>query len=146
MLWERTPDERTGATRGNRCIFCVRGFDGMIKRSRVPPVKQDEYEAHLAGNIAALKAHQVMVANIILQYIKGGGIAFVKLNFKGMQAVTLKVTNARKMITDRPGWDHWEKKLYEAEFGQLATNGKLLEGHRSWELHGVEGVLVPQNK
>ena len=117
----------------------------MIKRSRVPNITLTEYEGHLAQNISALNAHQAMVATMLSQLIVAGGID-AKLNFKSIKSTVLTTTNTRKMIKDRPGWDHWEMKLYEHEFGKLETNGKFIEGHRLWKLDGVEGVMVPQKK
>ena len=117
----------------------------MIKRSRVPNISLTEYEGHLARNISALNAHQAMVATMLSQLIVAGGID-AKLNFKSIKSTVLTTTNTRKMIKYRPGWDHWEMKLYEHEFGKLETNGKLIEGHRLWKLDGVEGVMVPQKK
>ena len=45
------------------------------------------------------------------------------------------------MIKEEPGFEFWEMDDYVSEFGDLATNGMLSNGHRSWEMDdvGAEG-------
>ena len=56
--------------------------------------------------------------------------------------LTLQKKNA--LVKKEPGFRHYPTHLYEEKFGgALAVKGYLSKGHRSWNMDGVEGVLVP---
>ena len=145
VLWERPPHKETGSTVGTHCNFCCRGYDSTIKRSRVPHITFLEYEQQLANDVANLEKHQAMVFTIIKHIVQAGGNLSCHLDWAAVKDQTLTLQYKRSLVKQRPGWKHYAMSHYVDTFGSLETNGKLLCGHRRWELDGVDGVLVPDD-
>ena len=60
-VWSRLPDPANGKTREDQCFYCVKVYNGLIKRSREPPVSLGEYKVQLTEE-AKMKMHvQVVV-------------------------------------------------------------------------------------
>ena len=144
VLWERCP-HADGTTNGLRCIYCVNWYYGRVRKSRVPPVPMADYEASLGLSARSLQMHIACIINTIIAIIAKGGKHAGHLDFQEIEAKSVTLYQRQKLQKEKPGYLHYERQYYEAQFnGPLETNGCLSKGHRQWVLDGVDGVLVPE--
>ena len=150
-VWSRSLDPANGKTREDQCFYCVKVYNGLIKRSREPPVSLGEYKVQLTEE-AKMKMHVQVVVMCILHIINEGGHHTMKVDLPAIHKKVLVLQNKKAMQKERPGFKHYPTALYEEKEwpggfkGPLATNGMLSKGHRAWTMDGVPGVLVPDEQ
>ena len=127
-------------------IYVAAGTIQRSSESGCHTFKFLEYEQQLANDVANLgKKQQAMVFTIIKHIVQAGGNLSCHLDWAAVKDQTLTLQYKRSLVKKRPGWKHYAMSHYVDTFGSLETNGKLLCGHRRWELDGVDGVLVPDD-
>ena len=91
-----------------------------------------------------MKLHVQVVIHCILNIIEQGGTHMTKVDLQEVHKKVLTLQKKNSSVKKKPGFRHYPTHLYEEKFGgALAMNGYLSKGHRSWNMDGVEGVLVP---
>ena len=140
--WGQTHTDGTSLT--PRCGFCFKHFNSVVRYSRVPPVKLEEYEAQLGASEKLLELHVARITMLIHECIKRGRMDF-RVNWEGIEKKALRVVQRKSMIKTKTGYRFMPNGFYEGQYGDLQTNGQLSKGHRPWVLDGEHGVIIPDD-
>ena len=93
--WGQTHTDGTSLT--PRCGFCFKHFNSVVRYSRVPPVKLEEYEAQLGASEKLLELHVARITMLIHECIKRGRMDF-RVNWEGIEKKALRVVQRKSMI------------------------------------------------
>ena len=95
VAWGQTHTDGTSLT--PRCGFCFNHFNSVVRYSRVPPVKLEEYEAQLGASEKLLELHVARITMLIHDCIKRGRMDF-RVNWEGIEKKALRVVQRKSMI------------------------------------------------